>query len=232
NAGTTPPAAVSKTPEGGVGTTDPTGVCRITVAPAAPSLVASPFCNPVARQGPQAPDKMTFDAGTANFYVSDAGSEVPPVPSGLWRLHWNALTGAIDTATEIVKSVAVVNPPQGVSFATPGGVPVLDFSTKRDTFIFRITNPELCPQAPSALQCNPGVIVGNTTAAGATTIAHANGGTTLFAIEDVGVLAPFPVVTRIDGLNTAAPAAGQVVAGLPPGTPSALVSDPGGVGRL
>src|SRR5262249_42317222 len=142
-------------------------------------------------------------------------------------------TGAIDTATEIVKSVAVGNPPQGVSFATPGGVPVLDFSDKRDTFIFRIVNPQLCPQAPSAVppQCDPTVIVGNTTAPGATTIAHAFNGNTLFAIEDIGVPAPFPVVTRIDGLNTAAPAAGQVVAGLPPGTPSALVSDPGGVGR-
>jgi hypothetical protein len=73
------------------------------------------------------------DMTKCNFYVAEGTSG----GSGVWRMHWNPETRAIDAATKLYIDVSDLRV-TGLSLTPEGHV---DFSTKRDTFIRRLEGP-------------------------------------------------------------------------------------------
>jgi hypothetical protein len=194
-AGLTEPSGIAVTPDGRLWASDAMlGLCRVDVD--AGTLEEDAYCAPEAEEveGPEeaegaeppavAPERPTatfaiaFDSTgcdtttppeqleLCNFYVAEGSS----AGSGVWRMHWNSQTGAIDAATKIYTD-AVDQRVMGLALA-PGGA--VDFAAKRNSEILRIED---------AATAEPGVgtkFIGNTaTGDQATAIANLDGKTYL-----------------------------------------------------
>ena len=119
--GITAPSGIVRTPDGAVWVADEVeGVCRVATEGTA-ALVDSPWCGGVAHDEVEGPEEeeedeltapvpvigetvspgsvsgLVFDARNDSFYVGDRRSS----GGGVWRLHYDRTSGAIDDATQI-----------------------------------------------------------------------------------------------------------------------------------
>jgi hypothetical protein len=214
--GMTMPAAVAVTPSGSAWVSDQLlGICRVGAGD--PSrLVPSPYCRPeaateldVPRPGPGTPNQMAFDPASSNFFVAEGNSK----SSGVWRIHWNASTDAIDGAQHIVS--AGRNRVFALALGTnPDGTVYVDFNGRDDATIHRLNNAAAA--APVTISATP--VVGIATAPGVLSMTNLDGAL---------YLAETGAVTRITVPGPAAPLA-QGVPGFPAGAdalPKALAVD-------
>src|SRR4051812_10021539 len=101
-AGLTAPTGVVETPDGARWVADELlGICRVD-ASGAKALLEDLYCSDTEagapHVGPISPAGLMFDAESSTFYAGDVQSNFGSV----WRLHWNAATGTIDSATQLV----------------------------------------------------------------------------------------------------------------------------------
>ncbi|MDX6377826.1 MAG: large repetitive protein [Gaiellaceae bacterium] len=178
--------------------------------PPDPPLGAPPL-DPAAAERPSGAFQIAFDrAGCAlaadrcNFYVAEGTSG----GSGVWRMHWDATTGTIDSALKIYDDPAG-DRVMGIAL-TPGGD--VDFSTKRTAIIRRLVEPA---SAGKLSYRNPPVY-GQSQAPGVASLAHL--GAALY-LADAGTVTKI-ADPRPTGSTTAVP-----VAGAPTGV-SAVAADP------
>lgn len=213
--GLTLPSSVVETPDGSIWVSDELyGVCRVTAS----GLVESAFCAPEPMEPadgaplavvedptrPTVARQIAFDAATDNFYAAEGSS----AGSGVWRMHWDAATGAIDTATKIYDSTAGDDRVFGLTLTETGDVV---FSSKRTENIRRIASPAAITSPLDA---------GHVTTIGFSLNAEA---TSLAALGSTVYLADGGVLTRIDGsTGVAVPVGGQSAAT----TIMALAADP------
>jgi hypothetical protein len=233
------PTGIVETPDGGVWIADEAlGVCRVTLE-AQPQLVASPWCSqepadgedqkgeeteaphpdnadaPVAaRKGqaatrPAAPSGLAFDPETDNFYVGDRDS----AGGGVWRLHLDRASGAIDRGTPIA---SISDRVQAVALgpAAPAGRDVF-YATKREQTIMRIADPAATPKDPELVAGTGGEDVSAMIATD-DALYLADGGVKRLSLTAGGAPAPEPVA-GFDGLTVSAlaldPARGRLYAG-------------------
>jgi hypothetical protein len=208
--GLTLPSAAVETPDGAVWVSDELyGVCRVTAS----GLVESAFCAPEPLEPadgtplpvvedltrPTVARQIAFDPATENFYAAEGSS----AGSGVWRMHWDTATGAIDGATKIYDSTAGDDRVFGLALTAAGDVV---FSSKRTTNIRRIANPAAIASPLDA---------GNVTTIGFSLNGEA---TSLAVLGSTVYLADGGLLTRIDGgTGVAVPVGGQ-------GTGTAIVA--------
>jgi hypothetical protein len=173
--GMSSPASVVQTPDGGIWVADDgRGVCRVALTPA-PALVDSRWCVPEAPEAPgelhpEAPhdelaaepivpdvapvsDRPTavaglvFDAATDNFYAADIASAA----GGVWRLHLDRATGAIDRGELIAAGGVRVQAVTLAPATTPGAEPDVLYLTKRGGVLMRIADPATDPKYPQRI---------------------------------------------------------------------------------
>jgi hypothetical protein len=173
--GMSSPASVVQTPDGGIWVADDgRGVCRVALAPT-PALVDSHWCQPEApdvpgEEHPEAPhdelaaepvvpdvipagDRPTgvaglvFDAATDNFYAADVASAA----GGVWRLHLDRATGAIDHGELIAAGGVRVQAVALAPATTPGAEPDVLYLTKRGGVLMRIADPATGPKYPQRI---------------------------------------------------------------------------------
>jgi hypothetical protein len=197
------PAGLARTPDGALWVSDAaSGVCRATIA--SPGLVQDGTWCSDAASAIRAPGQMAFDVQSSNFYVADG----KPAGGGIWRLHWNAATGTIDSGARLI------NTPNdrvlGLALSPSGDI---DFSTKHANVIRRVVDP--AGTAPTV------ETVGSALHAGPASLAHL--GEALYIAEPNGV-------TVIDAPGPSRPQA-RVVPGFPGGVPAAVAADVAG-GRV
>jgi hypothetical protein len=221
--GMTLPAGVAVTPAGSTWVSDQLlGICRVEVGDPG-RLVPSPYCRPEAvtefdpvRPGPATPAQMAFDPGSSNFFVAEGNSK----GSGVWRIHWDAATDAIDGAQRIVS--AGRNRVFALALGTnPDGTVYVDFNGRDDATIRRLQNAAAA--APVTISALP--VVGVATAPGVLSMTNLDGA--LYLAETTGG------VSRIAEPGPSAPLA-QSVPGFPIGAdalPNALAAD-GAHGRV
>jgi hypothetical protein len=225
--GLTEPSGLAVTPDGTLWASDALlGVCR--VAPNA-GLIQDKYCAPEFEaahppdgielppptpERPAAAFQIAFDSTgctkdtppadltVCNLYVAEGSSG----GSGVWRMHWNSDTGAIDKATKIYEDNADQRI-MGLALAPDGAI---DFAAKRNSEILRIEHA-----ATATLAGAPKFVGSTATGEQATSIANLDGktylveGGQLSVINQVGRTAtPLPD-----------PAAGAVA--------SSLLADPG-----
>jgi hypothetical protein len=213
NTGLAEAAGIARTPDGALWVSDgASGVCRATLVP--PALVQDgTWCSSVTASV-RAPGQMAFDAQTSSFYVADGSSTA----GGIWRLHWNAVTGAIDDGAMLVRTpndrvLGLALSPTGPPTSAGGPASAeLDFSTKRASAIQRVVDPAGTPSVET---------VGTALHAGTPSLAHL--GAALYLAEPTGV-------TVIAAPGSAAPEA-KPVPRFPGGVPTALAVD-GARGRV
>ncbi len=196
--GLTEAAGLARTPDGALWVSDGAlGVCRLRTDLAALTQDGAWCGAPESRGGPSAPTQLVFDPATSNFYVGEGSSAA----GGVWRMHWNATTHAIDGGVRIAFYAG--DRVLGVALAPDGSV---DFSTKRDGLISRIADPSTAPVVAG---------IGSAQAKAAGSLAHA--GEDLYISEAAGV-------TRLAAAGPAGTTAVSVP-GLPGGVPSAVAAD-------
>ena len=228
--GLSEPAGVAVTPDGKVWVSDAVeGLCQVADEPDAVTgshLVHDDagYCAPEvhvaegeAVPGPARPSatfQIAFDAAgcdasvatdarKCNFYVAEGTSG----SSGVWRMHWNPQTYEIDSAAKIYSAVGD-NRVFGLALSPEGHV---DFSSKRDNIIRRLSDPGSAPFFLTA------EAVGFSAVEGVPSLAH---------LGQALVLADGAGVTRI---ATPGPDGGLAtpIPGLPAGaTVSAVAADP------
>jgi hypothetical protein len=152
--GLTETAGLALTPDGALWVSDGDfGVCKLnldlSVTPAVqtdPALFAQdgqwcrdPAAVPPA-PAPDAPTQMVFDPVSSSLYVGDSDSTV----GGVWRLHWDATSHAIDSGDRVVTVAG--DRVFGVALAPDGSI---DFSGKRGGTIRRYSLPTC--EAPPCL---------------------------------------------------------------------------------
>ncbi|MEA2318367.1 MAG: hypothetical protein QOD44_2556 [Solirubrobacteraceae bacterium] len=135
------------------------------------------------------------DRTACNFYVAEGTSG----GSGVWRMHWNPDTKAIDAATKIYTDVSDLRV-TGLSLTPERDV---DFSTKRDSFIRRLESPAT---AAKGSYINP-PSVGFSQAAGAFALAHV--GQALYLAEGAQLTTIAVPATTGSGGGTAQPVPGM-----------------------
>jgi hypothetical protein len=158
--GITAPSGIVRTPDGAVWVADEVeGVCRVATEGTA-ALVDSPWCGGDVHdeeEGPEEEDELTapvpvigetvspgsvsglvFDVRNDSFYVGDRRSS----GGGVWRLHYDRASGAIDAGTQIFATADRVD----TVALNPAGE--LYFVLKRAGQILRIADPTA--DAPSA----------------------------------------------------------------------------------
>jgi hypothetical protein len=177
------------------------GICRVALTPQ-PALVEDDYCA-VAHVGPKAPLGLTFDAVTDNFYVGDAASN----NGSIWRLHWDAETRAIDSATRMLSLPGDRAAGLTLVPAAAGSAPDVVYATKRSAALLRIAGPSGLPQEP--------VTVGFAGQQSPLALAFLDG--KIYIAEDAHV-------TRV-ALGGGGPAVAAPVPGLP-ALAGALVADP------
>jgi hypothetical protein len=143
--GLTAPAAVVETPDHAVWISDELyGVCRVTAS----GLVESDYCAPepleppdgtivIPLEDPLRPTvarQIAFDPATANFYVAEGSSG----GSGVWRMHWDAATGAIDDARKIYDSTVEDDRVMALALTADGDVVI---ASKRSQDIRLLSHP-------------------------------------------------------------------------------------------
>jgi hypothetical protein len=101
-AGLTAPTGVVETPDGARWVADELlGICRVD-ASGAKAVLEDLYCSDAEagapHVGPISSAGLVFDADSSNFYAGDIQSNFGSV----WRLHWDADTGKIDSATQLV----------------------------------------------------------------------------------------------------------------------------------
>jgi hypothetical protein len=143
--GVTAPAAVVETPDHAVWISDELyGVCRVTAS----GLVESDYCAPepleppdgtivIPLEDPARPTvarQIAFDPATDNFYVAEGSSG----GSGVWRMHWDAATGAIDDARKIYDSTVEDDRVMALALTADGDVV---FASKRTQNIRLLSHP-------------------------------------------------------------------------------------------
>jgi hypothetical protein len=171
--GVTEPGGVARTPDGALWIADGVnGICRVGDA----GLVTSDYCQ-LEHAGPSAVFDLAFDQTSSSFYVAEGSSQ----SGGVWRMHWNAGTQAIDGATKIANAVAedrvfgldVTRVPVGLS----GSSLEVDFVTKRSRLVNRILNADTA--SPTT------IAVGTATAEDVADVARLNDA--LYLAEGTGV---------------------------------------------
>jgi streptogramin lyase len=142
--GMTLPAGVAETTDGSLWVADQAlGVCRVRTGAAA-ELVPSPYCGPEPatdfdppRLGPETANQLAFDPASSNFFVAEGDSH----GAGVWRMHWNAETNAIDAAQRIVSMGE--NRVFALALGTnPDGTVYVDFNGRDDATIRRLQDAE------------------------------------------------------------------------------------------
>jgi hypothetical protein len=151
-------------------------------------------------------DGCAADAGRCNFYVAEGTSG----GSGVWRMHWDAATGQIDSAVKIYDE-PLGERVMGLALTPAGDV---DFSTKRSATIRRLVHPAT---AAAFSYRNPPV-VGQSLAPGVAALAH---------LGDALYLADAGTVTKIADPKTTGSGGGTAVPvpNAPTGV-SAVTADP------
>jgi hypothetical protein len=171
--GITAPSGIVRTPDGAVWVADEVdGVCRVATEGTA-ALVDSPWCGGEPHAEEEAPETedelaapvpvigetvapgsvsgLVFDARNDSFYVGDRRS----AGGGVWRLHYDRASGAIDGGTQIFATADRVD----TVALSPAGR--LYFLTKRAGQIMRIADPTAdVPAAPEVVATiGPGAVV-------------------------------------------------------------------------
>ena len=228
--GLTMPAGIAETPDGAIWVSDAAlGVCQVKTSDPA-GVIESPYCAPEPadellppRSGPSVPFQMAFDPISSNLFVAEGSSK----GSGVWRMHWDAVTGTIDQAERVV--IAGTSRVFGLAMGTipdnPATIAIdptvyVDFNGRDETLIRRLNDAGNA--TPIGIQAAP--VVGNSGTAGVLSMTNLDGA--LYLAEATGV-------TRIAAPGPDAPLA-QPVAGFPAtggAVPSALAAD-GANGRV
>ena len=143
--GVTLPSSVVETPDGSrSGSPTSCTACAASPPPASskarsarPSRSAGRRNAAGGRRGPDAADRCPPDRlrrGDRELTTAEGSS----AGSGVWRMHWDAATGAIDAATKIYDSTAADDRVFGLTLTETGDVV---FSSKRTDNIRRIASP-------------------------------------------------------------------------------------------
>jgi hypothetical protein len=160
--GLTAPTGIARTPDGGLWVADEVeGICRV-ATDGTPRLVPSPWCGTVdhvEEEGPETGEEdeltapvpvlgetvapasvagLVFDSRNDSFYVGDRRS----AGGGVWRMHYDRVSGTIDAATQIFATADRVE----TVVLSPAGQ--LYFATKRAGQIMRIADPTTDAPAP------------------------------------------------------------------------------------
>src|SRR4051812_21491711 len=212
-AGLTAPGGIVRDSAGAVWVADALrGICKVDAArPGGDAYVVDgTWCISAAAAaagtvtaGPTAGFQMAFDAASGSLFVAEGSSHA----SGVWRFLIDPTTDAISNGRKIVFEADRVF---GLALGKDaGGVPVVDYTTKRSPLIHRV------PDAVNCTLCTP-IIAGTAQTPGAPSLANLDG--TLYIAES-------GTVTRLANPGPTGGVA-QPVAGFPGGVSNALAVDP------
>jgi hypothetical protein len=159
----TEPTGVAQTTDGAYWVADGMmGICRVDAG----SLVEDPYCvdgHVATRIGPAKPMGLAFDPATSSFYSGDLQSN----QGAVWRLHWDAASGRIDDADQLVTVGGDRVTAVGLEHVADGVPARVLYATKESTAVMRVDDPTAAVRRP--------VTAGFTSSAGVHSLAALDG---------------------------------------------------------